>query len=101
MTEPTEPSGMTAADHANTVYELPGDPRLIQNLALTRDGDRLTIGGDLIHNRIQDDRCWHCGMGLCDPREYHPHVACVAFLRTHDSREVWRELRRLARGGAR
>lgn len=55
---------------------------------------RLTFDGAVIANTIQEDKCHYCGMGLCDPREYHPHIACEAYLRTHDSREVWRELHR-------
>jgi hypothetical protein len=55
---------------------------------------RLTFNAGIITNTIQRDRCGYCGMGLCDPCEYHPHIACEAFERTHDSREVWRELHR-------
>lgn len=58
---------------------------------------RLTMNGGIIRNTIQHDRCADCGMGLCDPREYHPFAACEAFRRTRDSREVWREIYRRIR----
>jgi len=77
------------APGADAVYE-----RIRENLRFCRDGDRITIRGGLIRNRIQHDRCADCGMGLCDPLEYHPYLACEVFKRTHDSREVWRALRR-------
>lgn len=57
--------------------------------------NRITFDGEAIGNKIQTEKCGYCGMGLCDPREWHPHPACEEFLRTHDSRDVWRLLWRL------
>ena len=78
---------------------LPGDERLQQNLLALRDGDRITVKGGLIRNRLHVTTCSYCGMGLVDDMEYHPYAACEAYQRTHDSREVWREIRRLAQQG--
>lgn len=55
--------------------------------------ERYRIDGTPITNVIQHDKCFECGMGLCDPREYHPWEACEEFKRSHDSRKVWRLLR--------
>lgn len=58
---------------------------------------RFEVDGTAISNKIQNDECGGCGMGLCSPREWHPWLACETFERTHDSREVWRALRRAVR----
>ena len=60
---------------------------------------RRRIDGTTITNTIQDDKCFECGMGLCDPREWHPHIACESFKREHDSRKVWVVLKDLADNG--
>lgn len=60
---------------------------------------RITFEGHLITNTIQDDKCYGCGMGLCDPREWHPHIACETFKREHDGRKVWVVLHDLIENG--
>ena len=71
--------------------------RLAEIIAQSRDGQRFTINGERIISPIHVTNCGECGMGTCSEAEYHPYSACVTFKRTHDSREVWRELRRKAR----
>ncbi len=68
-------------------------------MTAARSYGRVRIDGTPITNVIQDDKCFDCGMGLCDPREWHPYVACEVFRRTHDSRKVWSALRDLAETG--
>lgn len=58
---------------------------------------RWEIDGTAITNKIQHDKCYGCGMGLCSPREWHPQLACDTYERTHDSREVWRALSKAVR----
>ena len=53
---------------------------------------RITFEGNLISSTIQTDKCFGCGMGLCDPREWHPQLACDTYTSKHDSRAVWRKL---------
>jgi len=60
---------------------------------------RLRIDGTPIKNVIQHDRCGDCGMGLCDPMEWHPYEACVNFKQTHDSGQVWALLHNRAKFG--
>jgi hypothetical protein len=77
---------------------LPSD-RQARSAATPSPPQRITFDGATIENTIQDEKCWSCGMGLCAPREWHPHEACEVFRRTHDSREVWRALWRSLKTG--
>ena len=62
---------------------------------------RVTFDGHDIGNVIQTEKCFECGMGLCDPQEWHPYSACETFKRTHDGQKVWEALRaRIAEGDA-
>lgn len=74
-------------------------PQEARSAASPSRPQRITYDGDAIENTIQTDKCGYCGMGLCDPREWHPHRACEVFLETHDSREVWRALWREVKSG--
>lgn len=78
---------------------LPGDAHVIDRLRTLQDGERIDIRGDRIANVFHVSKCHDCGMGTCDAAEYHPWLACQVFKRTHDSREVWRALRRAAQEG--
>lgn len=64
---------------------------------------RRRIDGTVIKNTIQErtqyEKCHDCGMGLCDPQEWHPWAACVGFKETHDSRDVWERLNEIAKEG--
>lgn len=50
---------------------------------------RFTFDGEPIRNVIQNDKCFECGMGLCDPREWHPGFACETFKQSHNGETVW------------